>query len=255
MGATAAELKSVAYLDAAAAALPTLADGQYYYQESQVSLVCQFSSPSMPSTQLITYVSDGTMQSWSNSAGQGRVTITPSPIGTGGSHFATPGDKSEWLEAGSPYVPCALSNASNQLGGNPANASTTSPSGYASSGVAYVGFGFNLASNSVTTDLLGTTNINNLPANVSQIASMLANGEINVDGSSVSAPQPCRVDNPLTTGMGCNYAQQLGVIEQLLQLPDASSKLGSTLYNVMAQMPGAVSLGRVTTIDGDAGDG
>jgi hypothetical protein len=45
------------------------------------------------------------------------------------------------------------------------------------------------------------------------------------------------------------------VIEALLQLPDASAKLGSVLYDVMAQMPGATNVGVVTDTMGRTGKG
>jgi hypothetical protein len=255
MSAAAAQLAKAADSDAAAASLPSIALGQFYYQDSAVSMVCQFSSPSMPANESLTYVSDGTMQSWSNQSGQGQVAITPSAVDANGSHFATAQDQAEWLAAGSPFIPCALGGPSNELNGNPANANTIPPyGGFASSGTFYGGFGFTLASNSVTTDLSSATNVNNLPTNVAVISSMLANGEINLDGSASTAPQACPADSAPGASPGCSTAQQLAVIEQLLQLPDASAKLGAVLYQVMAQMPGATLSSNVTDSLGQIGE-
>ena len=255
LSAAAAELTTAAHADAHAASLPPLTKGQFYYQNSAISLVCQFSSPSMPAGQAVTYISDGAMQSWTNAQGQGQVTITPFAVNENGSHFASSQDQAEWIAAGRPYVPCALGGSSNQLNGNAANVNTTSPNGgYVSSGTGYSGFGVNLASNSVTTDLSSGTNVNNLPVDVTQIASMLANGEINLDGSVSTTPQTCPANNPQGSGIGCSTGQQLAVIEQLMQLPDASAKLGSVLYQVMAQMPGASLAGNVTDSLGASGN-
>jgi hypothetical protein len=55
--------------------------------------------------------------------------------------------------------------------------------------------------------------------------------------------------------VGCSTFEQLQIIEQLLQLPDASAKFGSVLYQVMAQMPGATLVGSVTDPSGRAGEG
>ena len=161
--AVAATLKVAAAADTHTAVLPMLSSGQYFYQEAQVSLVCQFGSPNMAQGEpLLTYVANGTMQSWTATDGSGKVVITPSAIGAGGSHFATPADEARWVALGKPFIPCALSDSSNQLGGNPANANHQSVyGGFAATVSGYSGFGLSLASASQTSLMNATTSINN----------------------------------------------------------------------------------------------
>jgi hypothetical protein len=254
--AVAATLKVAAAADTHAAVLPMLTSGQYYYQEAQVSLVCQFGSPNMAQGEpLLTYVANGTMQSWTATDGSGKVVITPSAIGAGGSHFATPADEARWIALGKPFIPCALSDSSNRLGGNPANANHQSAyGGFAATVSGYSGFGLSLASASQTSLLNATTSINNLPQSAAAISTLLTNGQIGADGSLSPSPQVCPVlDGSGSAALGCTPSEQLSILVQLLQLPDASAKLGSALYQVLENLPGAKLVGSVTTADGSAG--
>jgi hypothetical protein len=54
-------------------------------------------------------------------------------------------------------------------------------------------------------------------------------------------------------GPGCDTNQQLALIKVLLQLPDASAKFGSVLYQVLAQFPGAAVGTNATDGFGDIG--
>jgi hypothetical protein len=258
LSAAAATLQHAALADASSVTLPPLAAGQNYYQESRVSMVCQFSSPSMGDATPLTYVSDGTMESWTSGDGSGQVTVTPSDVGADGSHFATTQDEARWVAFGKPFNPCAVANTTNGLDNNPANANPQNAAGtagqYATSIVGYSGFGFQLGWGTQTTQLADGTSVNNLPDSVSQIASMLANGEINHDGSVSQSPQVCPSGSG-TGGLGCSTSEQLQIIERLLQLPDASAKFGSVLYQVMAQMPDATLVGSVTDPSGRVGEG
>ena len=254
--AVAATLRAAATSDASAAALPPLAAGDYYYQESQVSLTCEVSSPSMPPGETpITYIANGTMQSWTTADGDGKVVITPSEVGGDGSHFATPGDEVHWVAAGEPVIPCALVNSSNQFGGNPANVNSGGAlGGYSSTVSGYGGFGLSLAMASRATLLNATTSVNNLPSGAADISNLLANGQIGTDGTLAATPQVCPVlDGSSGTSLGCTPSEQLDVIEQLIQLPDASAKLGSVLYLVLSDLPGAELAGSVTTSNGSIG--
>lgn len=271
LSAAAATLRHAALADTSSATLPSLAAGEYYYQEARVTMTCEFSGGGAASGfPWITYVSEGTMQSWTSSDGSGQIVITPSPVNEGGSHFATPADESEWIAQGKPFVPCALANPSNQLGGNASNANQLgSHKGVTDSMVGYAGFGFilGIAQNATTTGATGSlvigagqtkalsqgANITNLPQTVGQIASMLAAGEINTDGSVSSTPQICPVSGPANAAPGCDTHQQLALIEQLLQLPEASAKFGSVLYDILAQMPGATVATNTTDSFGNVG--
>lgn len=274
LSAAAATLHKAALADASSATLPTLAVGQYYYQEAQVSMVCQFAKAAGSSNNnWITYVSKGTMQSWTSPSSAGQIVITPTPVNQGGSHFATPADESRWVAEGKPFVPCALLNSSNTMVGNPANAnSQSSAGGFAASVSGYSGFGFVLGiaqqatpvyvngipvslilNGNQSTALNAGTNVTNLPSDVAQIAAMLANGEISTDGSTSSTPQVCPVDAVANAAPGCDTNQQLSLIEQLLQLPEASAKFGSVLYDILAQMPGATVTANTTDSFGNTG--
>lgn len=250
ISAAAATLKAAAKSDAHAAALPPLLAGQYYYQSSQVSLVCQFSGTDAPANEPpLTYIANGTLQSWTTSDGTGKVVITPSAIDGDGSHFASAADEARWIALGKPFIPCALGDASNPLTGNPSNSDTTSTQGgYSTSLSGYVGFGFFLSSSSQTSLLSASTSINNLPQSASAIATLLANGQINLDGSLNPSPQTCPLVNSLGDApIGCTASEQLGILEPLLSLPDASAKLGAVLYQVIAGLPGATLAGDVST--------
>jgi hypothetical protein len=181
--------------------------------------------------------------------------ITPSAIGAGGSHFATPADEARWIALGKPFIPCALSDSSNRLGGNPANANHQSAyGGFAATVSGYSGFGLSLASASQTSLLNATTSINNLPQSAAAISTLLTNGQIGADGSLSPSPQVCPVlDGSGSAALGCTPSEQLSILVQLLQLPDASAKLGSVLYQVLENLPGAKLVGSVTTADGSAG--
>ncbi len=250
LSAAAATLASAAESDASSAALPPLAAGQYYYQRSSVSMACTFASPSMAKS--VNYIGEGTMESWTAADGSGRVVVTPTAIATGGSHFATAQDQAAWVAAGSPFIPCAVASDSNKLILNPANSNPGKYGGYSTTVVGYSGFGVILTSSTQAREVAAGTGVNNLPSNVSQIASLLANGELNPNGTVASSPQVCPVDGS-GTATGCSAAQQLAIIEQLLQVPDASAKLGSVLYQVVAQMPGAVEVRSVTDQLGRSG--
>lgn len=255
--AAAAVLMRAAGNAAASSGLPGLAPGQYYYQEDSVSLACSFTSPAVPAGESLTYDSAGTVQSWINGDGKGRVVITPSAVNDGGGHFATAKDQAAWVAAGRPFVPCALGSATNALNGNPANANPNAQGSvgqYVASGSAFVGFGFTLAQNSTASDAADGVNIVNLPDSESQLAMLLASGEINADGSIASAPQVCPADGVPGSAPGCSTAQQLALIEQLLQIPDASAKLASLLYTVMAAMPDASASTNVIDATGQVGD-
>lgn len=274
LSAAAATLHQAALVDASAATLPPLAAGQYYYQQAQMSMVCQFAKAGGSSdNSWITYVSKGTMQSWTSPTSTGRIVITPTPVNEGGSHFATPADEARWIAEGKPFVPCALMNSTNALIGNPANANPGgSKGGFAASVSGYSGLGFVLGvaqqatpvyvngaplslvlSGSQNPSLSSGTNVTVLPSDVAKIESMLANGEINTDGSVSSSPQVCPLDAAPNAVPGCNTDQQLALIEQLLQLPTASAKFGSVLYNILAQMPGATVTTNTTDSFGNIG--
>jgi hypothetical protein len=254
LSAAAATLKRAATVDAPAAALPVLGAGEYYYQDSVVSQVCSFADPSMTSN--ITYVAYGTMQSWSNGDGSGRVTVTPSTLDGAGSHFATPQDEAAWVAAGKPFVPCALADTSNELAGNPANANTVPAfPGDAFSVSGYAGFGFFLGPQGdsfSSSELVGATNINNLPSDPATIEAMLADGEIGLDGSLSSTPQVCPWGGN-GDSIGCSDSQQVSIIQHLMSAPESSAKLGSVLYQVLSQMPGVMEVGTVTTPGGQSG--
>lgn len=255
ISAVAATLKSAAAADSGAAVLPTLSAGQFYYQQSQVSLVCQFGGTNMaPGESLLTYVANGTMQSWT-ADGSGKVVITPAAIGADGSHFATPADEARWIALGKPFIPCALYDSSNRLDGNPANANHQSVyGGYAATVSGYNTFGVSLASATQTSLLSATTSINNLPQSAAAISTLLANGQIGTDGTVSASPQTCPIVVGSSGGAtGCTASEQLSILEQFLQLPDTSAKLGSVLYQVLENLPGAKLVGPVTTADGVTG--
>ncbi len=252
LSAAAATLQHAARLDARAATLPALQPGQTLNQVESVSMACEFSSPSVGSAPALTYVSAGSVSSSTDAAGVSSVTISPSAVGTNGGHFATPGDEARWVAAGRPFIPCALGDGANQLIGNAANVNQgSSYGGFAATVSGYGGLGYTLAASTTTIENL-VNRVNALPSDPAQLASMLAAGEISPDGTTTNTPHACPLaPNAPTTG--CDATQQVQIVAQLLQLPDASAKLGAALYQVAATLPGSQLLGTVTTPLGVSG--
>jgi hypothetical protein len=242
--AAATTLARAAQRDAGSANLPPLASGQYYFQSSFVSQTCGFtglSTPSNPSPQWIDFVTTGTRETWTSSNGKGDVRLSPNPTGVDGSGFATPQDQARWIAEGRPFNVCDQANP----------VSSSAPLGGSLTG--YDGFGYVLTI-AANTQLTAGTNVNNLPTDPSTLAQMLADGEVNVDGTVATSPQPCPVDVTTSTSPnGCSVDEQAQLIMQLLQLPDASAKLGSTLYEILSQLPGSELVGPATNAYGQVG--
>lgn len=252
LSAAAATLQHAARLDARAAALPALQPGQTLNQVESVSMACEFSSPSMGNAPALTYVSAGSVSSSTDAAGVSTVTISPSAVGTNGGHFATPSDEARWVSAGRPFIPCALGDGTNRLIGNAANVNQgSSYGGFAATVSGYGGLGYTLAASTTTLGNL-VNRVNALPSDPTQLASMLAAGEIAPDGTTTNTPHACPLA-PNTTATGCDATQQVQIVARLLQLPDASAKLGAALYQVAATLPGSQLLGTVTTPLGVSG--
>lgn len=254
LSAAAAALTRAAQADAAAVALPSLSSGEYYYQSSSVKQECGFAGPTTPadpSPQFINYITTGTRQTWTNAAGQGEVILTPNPTGVGGSGFASPADQARWIAEGSPFNPC---DTASSVGTTPQAGSMT----------VYGGFGY-IFNTPVTQQVAAGMSVINLPSNVETIGQMLAAGEINPDGSTSSTPRVCpqELATPFSTSVprtsgpvgptGCSVMQQTELVVQLLQLPDASAKFGSAMYQLLAQMPDASQDG-TATVDGKTGN-
>jgi hypothetical protein len=265
LSATAATLHRAALDDSSAATLPALGAGQYYYQATEITLTCSFAG--MTSTgwgPWVTYVADATMQSWTSPNATGKIVITPTAIDEGGSHFATPSDETNWVAEGKPFIPCAFQGPpdlpnSTITGASPSlSAVPAEPESIES----FNGFGFMLPAQNTTPpspDSLGAgapvaaNSLLALPDDVSQIQAMLANGEINPDGSVSTTPQVCPMDAAAGAAPGCNTDQELTLIEQLLRWPEASAKLGAVLYQVLEQMPGATVATNTTDTFGNTG--
>jgi hypothetical protein len=263
--AAAATLHRAALNDAAVVTLPSLEAGQYYYQETQITLTCSFAGMTSSGWgPWVTYDADATMQSWTAPNLPGQISITPTAIGQGGSHFASPSDETNWVAEGKPFIPCSfqgpptlpnstITGVSPSLSPVPAEPESIE---------SFNGFGFMLPAQNTTppspTSVGAPTSVaaNSLlalPDDVSQIQAMLANGEINPDGSVSTTPQVCPMDAASGAAPGCNTNQQLTLIEQLLRWPEASAKLGSVLYQVLEQMLGAVVTTNTTDSFGNTG--
>jgi hypothetical protein len=255
LSAAAATLHRAARADSAATALATLAPGQYYYQEAHVAITCVYTTTSASGAgESMTYVSEGTLQNWTSANGAVETTVTPTVMDEGGSHFATSADQSTWIAAGRPFIACPFAQHSATDGtGQGTTTIELDDWGFAQrfAKLSFLSQGhggelpfdfFNLTSDQLV----------QLPASVSQIAALLANGQITPWGLVLDTPQVCpTTSNPqlppvkgqaptsATTQTGCDATQQLAIIEQLLQFPDAAQKLGSVLYNIAAQTPGS----------------
>lgn len=248
--AAAAVLNRAAALDAPSASLPALGPGDFYYESSKVQVFCSFNGPSTASDPIppgSLYVTTGLRNSWTNNSG-GKVDVLVNPTGVGGSNFATPADEAQWIAEGKPENAC-----------NPGGSATGKPGGLSF----YDGFGFAFQTNSSQQTDAGVA-INQLPADTSALGKMLAQGEINQNGTTSPTPQVCpwvmyapgaavQPTQPASgSTTGCSPTQEAQLIVALLQLPDASAKLGSTLYALLAQMPQSTLAG-TTTVDGVQG--
>jgi hypothetical protein len=246
LSAAAATLHRAARADAAATALPTLASGQYYYQQAHIAITCVYTTTSTSGAgDSMTYVSEGTMQNWTSANGVVETTVTPTTMDEGGSHFASSVDQSAWIVAGRPFIACPL-----------AQQSAADGTGQGTTTIELDDWGFvkrfwklsivsNLHGGELPFDFFNglSGGLVQLPASVSQIAALLANGQITQWGLVSDTPQVCPTTSEpptsATTPTGCDANQQLAIIEQLLQFPDAAQKLGSVLYDIAAQTPGA----------------
>jgi hypothetical protein len=244
LNAAATTLARAAQRDAGSANLPPLATGQYYYQSSFVSQTCSFTgltTPSNPSPRYIDFVTTGTRESWTASDGSGDVRVSPNPTGVDGAGFATPQDQATWIAEGQPNNFCDQADP------------VTSTTQRGGSLTGYSGFGYVL-SVAANTQLTAGTSVNNLPTDPATLAQMLADGEINVDGSVALSPQACPSGTSSSTSPnGCSVEEQAELITHLLQLPDASAKLGSALYEVLSQLPGSELVGPATNAYGQVG--
>jgi hypothetical protein len=244
LSAAATTLARAAQRDAGSANLPPLAAGQYYYQSSFVSQTCGFAglaTPTDPSPQWIDFVTTGTRETWTASDGSGDVRLSPNPTGVDGSGFATPQDQAAWIAEGQPNNLCDQANP------------VTSTTQRGGSLTGYDGFGYLLAT-AASAQLTAGTSVNNLPTNESTLSQMLADGEINIDGTLAPSPQPCPVGaSSSSSPTGCNIGEQAELITRLLQLPDASAKLGSALYEILSQLPGSELVGPATNAYGQMG--
>jgi hypothetical protein len=232
--------------------MPALADGEYYYQSSNVQMYCGFSeasSTSDPIPPIIDYVTTGVRQSWIGNNGMGEVTLIANPTGVGGSRFATPEDQALWLSEGRPNNPC-----------NPADPDNGALSG----GMEFFGgFGYMFQESASQQTDAGDA-INALPSSVATLSQMLSAGEINADATTSASPQACPLvlfapgadiqpSQPPSNGpTGCTPMQQVGLVLALLQLPDASTKLSADLYQLLSQLPGATLKG-TTQVEGVSG--
>ena len=268
ISAAAATLRHAARADAAAAALPALTLGQYYYQEAHIAVTCVYTTtPDSGAGVTMTYVSEGIMHNWTTANGVVETTVAPTAMDEGGSHFVTAADQSAWIAAGRPFINCPL-----------AQNSATDGTGQGTTTVEMDAWGFvqrfaklfkvsTFEGGGQPFDFFAVAGdvLVRLPANVPQIATLLANGQITQWGLVLASPQVCPTtvkpllpvkgekSAPATTTTGCDVNQQIAIIEQLLQFPGAAQKLGSVLYDIAAQMPGATVTPNVTDNFGATG--
>jgi hypothetical protein len=252
LSAAATLLHKDATLDASAANLPTLGAGDYYHESSSVQMFCGFNGPSTASDPIppsILYVTTGVRNTWTSDTG-GKVDVIVNPTGVGGSNFATTADEAQWVAEGKPENAC-----------NPDGTSTGEPGGVSF----YGGFGFAFQADSSQQSDAGEA-INELPSDPATLGQMLELGEINQNGTTSPTPQVCpwvmfapgaavqptQPPAPAGTPTGCSPIQEAQLIVALMQLPDASAKLGSTLYTLLAQMPGSTLAG-TTNVNGIEG--
>ena len=246
LSAAAATLHRAARADAAATALPTLAPGQYYYQEAHIAITCVYTTTSTSGAgESMTYVSEGAMQNWTSSNGAVETTVIPTAMDEGGSHFATSADQSAWIAAGRPFIACPLAQYSAADGtGQGATTIEMDDWGFVQR-FAKLSFLSKLEGGGQPFDFFNgaSDGLVQLPASVSQIAALLANGQITPWGLVLDMPQVCpttsnstlppvkgHAPTSATTQTGCDANQQLAIIEQLLQFPGAAQKFGSVLY-------------------------
>jgi hypothetical protein len=229
--AVASTLTDAAQTARPAASLDPLAAGQFYFQNNVVNAQCSFNLPS--SVTIVHYNSAATVQVWINANGDAQTTTTPLPDGINGSGWATSIDKSQWLEAGSPFNPCAPSTSTNQQ-----------PANYTGGPLASVGVD-NISMPALTTNTIDSSNANaileSLPTDPSALKSQLA-----FQYGSASLV--------LVNGVEGSQSTEFTLISNtLLTLPDASVRLAPILYGVFAKMPGVVLSGSHTDSLGRTG--
>jgi hypothetical protein len=192
--------------------IPTLAPGQYVYSaiERQIGTFAAALSPKEPSLSVNGYWS-AVVKTWINAQGNGRLVVEADPT----AHLYTKADETRWKAAGSPPLPGPPGGASQKATITPAEADKLIPG---------------------PTPLFV---VSGLPTSRTALRRVLASN---------------RFSNQIAASSQCKTADCRIVIKAaaLLQGPDigATPALRSTLYQVLAHVPGVRVLG---TIKDEAG--
>ena len=201
--------------------LPSLGPGQYYYQKTVVLLNCSFGwNDNLPdeSAQAV-YLTPSESQIWTTSDGSGSVESAPQGPG----HFQTPAEQAAWEASGAPNE-CI----------EPASTTRYQPSVAREPGVP------------------------SLPSDPTTLAALIAAGRVTDAGRLTTGTGHCPSQNGQSAqvfvhGQVCSVTAQFDIVNNLLELPVASNKLGPVLYRILAQLPGVEVIGTRTDALGRTG--
>jgi hypothetical protein len=200
---------------------PPLGPGQYYYEKTVVLLNCSFGwndNLSEESAQAV-YLTPSASQFWTASDGSGSVKSSAQGPG----HFQTSAEQTAWAKSGAPNE-CI----------EPASTTHYQPS------------------------IDREPGLPSLPSNPSALAALIAAGRVSDAGQVTSDTGRCPSQNGeapqiFAPGQACSVAAQFDIVNNLLELPEASNKLGPVLYRILAQLPGVEVIGTRTDALGRTG--
>jgi hypothetical protein len=214
-------LIKAAQVAAAQTVLPPLGSGQYYYEKTVILQNCSFGwndNLSDESAQAV-YLTPTASQFWTTSDGSGSVESAPQGPG----HFQTAAEQMAWAKSGAPNE-CI----------EPASTTHYQPSVDREPGIPF------------------------LPSGPTTLAALIAAGRVTDAGQLRPGTGHCPSQNGESTqvfvpGQVCSVAAQFDIVNNLLELPEASHKLGPVLYRILAQLPGVEIIGTRTDALGRTG--
>jgi hypothetical protein len=213
-------LAKTAKIASAQPTLPALLPGQYYYQRTVVLQNCTFVFNGAQGQIALTYLTPMAIDTWSTSDGSGSQ--LKAPLGSG--HFETAQQAATWANSGQKSLPCMQPTT-------------------------------NMKVPPVTADQPG---VSELPTDAATLGALIAAGRVD-DVGKVSPPTgkcPSKNGNASEVfgpGQVCDVAAQFDIVNNLLEYPEASVKLGPTLYIILSWLPGIEILGARTDALGRTG--
>jgi hypothetical protein len=212
-------LVNAAGVAAAQPTLPALNPGQYYYEKTVYLQNCTFVEQGADAATGLVYLSPIASETWTTLDGSGSEQSAPQGPG----HFQTSKEQAIWAASGQPNE-CIQTSSTRDV----------PPS---------------------TPDDPGITS---LPADPTALGALIAAGRVSDIGQVSAGNGRCPSQNGdskqvFAPGQVCNVAAQFDIVNNLLGAPEAPTKVGPVLYQILAQLPGVEIIGTQTDALGRSG--